>query len=126
MDCRQSFRPLATALCAVLVLSAGAFAIEPGDSPSYLGQKAFFKPELYISSSHQPLEEALPLLPNRAAWESFLEVRENAGQAAVKAFIDPRSGAATNLIGAFPLLPVQVLDLLRKGPLLVAAAVLFF
>jgi len=105
MECRLAFRALGTALCAALVLSAGAFAIEPKDSPSYLGQKEFFKPELYISSSHQPLEEALPLLPNRAAWESFLEMRENAGQAAVKAFIDPRSGAATNLIGVFPLLP---------------------
>src|SRR4026209_273411 len=108
MECRHSFRPLGAAVCAVLLgiltLAGGAFAIEPKDPPSYLGQKEFFKPELYISSSHQPLEEALPLLPNRAAWESFLEVRENAGQAAVKAFIDPRSGAAANLIGAFPLL----------------------
>src|SRR5688572_32166721 len=109
MECRSSYRPLGTAVCAgllgILVLCVGAFAIEPKDSPSYLGQREFFKPELYISSSHQTLEEALAVLPNRSAWESFLEVRENAGQSAVKAFIDPRSGAATNLIGAFPLLP---------------------
>src|SRR5689334_21989161 len=32
-------------------------------------------------------------------------MRDNAGQSPVKAFIDPRSGAATNLIGAFPLIP---------------------
>ncbi|HEX5718783.1 MAG TPA: endopeptidase [Thermoanaerobaculia bacterium] len=109
MKCRSSYRPVGTAVCAgllgILVLSVGAFAIEPKDSSSYLGQREFFKPELYISSSHQTLEEVLHVLPNRSAWEGFLEVRENAGQSAVKAFIDPRSGAATNLIGAFPLLP---------------------
>ena len=80
-------------MAAVSGLSVGAFAIEPKDSPSYLGQREFFTPELYVSSSHQPLEEALPVLPNRSAWESFLEVRESAGpSAAVNAFIDPRSG----------------------------------
>ncbi|HWN41975.1 MAG TPA: endopeptidase [Thermoanaerobaculia bacterium] len=109
MKCRSSYRPVGTAVCAsllgILVLCAGAFAIEPKDSSSYLGQREFFKPELYISSSHQTLEEVLHVLPNRSAWEGFLEVRENAGQSAVKVFIDPRSGAATNLIGAFPLLP---------------------
>ena len=104
MECRSSLRP-AVILLGLLVSSVGAFAIEPKDSPSYLGQREFFNPELYVSSSHQPLEEALPVLPNRADWESFLEVRENSGKSSVKAFIDPRSGAATNLIGAFPLLP---------------------
>ncbi|MEA2560535.1 MAG: hypothetical protein QOH06_2039 [Acidobacteriota bacterium] len=109
MECRSSYRPLGTAVCAgllgILVLTVGAFAIEPKDSPSYLGQREFFKPELYISSSNQSLEEVISVLPNRSAWESFLEVRESSGQSGVKAFIDPRSGAATNLIGVFPLLP---------------------
>ena len=84
MKCRFSYR-LGTAvavLLGILVLSVGAFAIEPNGSPSYLGQKAFFKPELYISSSHQPVEEALAALPNRAAWEGFLEVRESGGPSA--------------------------------------------
>ena len=108
MKCRSSHGPLGTAVCAVLlgilVLNVGAFAIEPKDSSSYLGLREFFKPELYISSSNKPLEETLQVLPNRADWETFLEARENAGQP-VKAFIDPRSGAATNLISAFPLIP---------------------
>src|SRR5689334_19320305 len=55
MKCRSFFRPACLVLLGILVLSVGAFAIEPEDSPSYLGKKAFFKPELYISSSHQPV-----------------------------------------------------------------------
>jgi hypothetical protein len=85
-----------------------AMAVEPKPPGSYLDQKEFFKPELYISSAHQPLEEILDRLPNRAAWQRYLAAHEKAagpGQALPRAFIDPRSGAATNLMGAFPLVP---------------------
>ena len=58
-------------------------------------------------------------LPNRGAWESFLQAREQAGEGAVHAFVDPRSGAATNLVGAFPLLPAPA----GGGTAAVAAAV---
>jgi hypothetical protein len=74
---------------------------EPGD----LSQREFSKPELYLSNANQPLEEVLEELPNRPAWEDFLADRELQGEAPVRAFIDPRSGAATNLVGAFPLIP---------------------
>jgi hypothetical protein len=80
-----------------------AAAFEPKGPDDPLRQKEFFKPELYISSSNESLEEALPSLPNRQAWESFLV--SHGARAPVHAFIDPRSGAATNLVGAFPLIP---------------------
>jgi trimeric autotransporter adhesin len=79
----------------------GAFeSKDPGDP---LRQKEFSKPELSISSSNESLEEVLPSLPNRQAWESLLGSLE--AEARVHAFIDPRSGTATNLVGAFPLIP---------------------
>src|SRR5215213_6178380 len=93
-----------------IAVAVAALGIEPKDSPSYLDSKEFFKPELYISSSQEPIEKILPRLPNRAVWQSYLSVQEKSatgvrGPMMPKAFIDPRSGAATSLIGAFPLLP---------------------
>lgn len=58
--------------CASLLLVAGvlvcslARAVEPRQSNSHVDQKEFFKPELYISSSYEPLEKVLPLLSNQA------------------------------------------------------------
>lgn len=100
-------------LLAVLlgIAATGAvLAVEPTEPASYLDQKAFFKPELYISSSQEPIEQIVGRLPNRAAWKSYLATQEMAatgvrGPMMPKAFIDPRSGAATSLIGAFPILP---------------------
>ena len=43
-------------------------------------------------------------LPNRAAWDAFLQARR-AAAGPVAVFIDPRSGAATNIIGRVPLIP---------------------
>jgi hypothetical protein len=93
-----------------IALGGAAWALDPKDGGSYLDQKAFFKPELYISSSQYPIEQVLAALPNRAAWEAYLAAEERAaagaqGRSVPLAFIDPRSGAATNLIGAFPLIP---------------------
>src|SRR6185295_7177211 len=88
-----------------LAVCSLAVALEPTQSGSWLDQKAFFKPELYISSSQVPIEEIVGKLPNRAAWETYLGAREKAAGAVPLAFIDPRSGAATNLMEAFPLVP---------------------
>ncbi|HKV06714.1 MAG TPA: endopeptidase [Thermoanaerobaculia bacterium] len=92
-----------------LAVASGAWALEPKDSPSYLDQKEFWKPELYISSSQEPVEKILVRLPNQAAWKGYLEratEKAAAGEAVLpRAFIDPRSGAATSLMGAFPLIP---------------------
>jgi hypothetical protein len=101
-DCRRLL-----VVSGLLGLLAGdpAGAVKPKEPGDYLNQKEFFKPELYISSSHERLEEVLGSLPNRQAWESFLESVELKGDAPVQAFVNPRSGAATNLVGAFPLIP---------------------
>src|SRR5688572_420375 len=88
-----------------LLMGDPARAVKPKEPGDYLNQKEFFKPELYISSSHEPLAEVLGSLPNRQAWEGFLEAEELNGGAPVQAFVNPRSGAATNLVGAFPLIP---------------------
>ncbi|HEX9671599.1 MAG TPA: PepSY domain-containing protein [Thermoanaerobaculia bacterium] len=77
----------------------------PEESGVYLKQKEFFKPELYISSSHAELEAVASQLPNKRAWDNYQKARQDQGKAKAKAFIDPRSGAATNLMPAEPLLP---------------------
>ncbi len=88
-----------------MAIGNATWGVEPKQPGAYLDDKEFSKPELYISSSHQPLEQALPLLPNQADWQAFLAARADAGEPAVRAFIDPRSGAAASVIGAFPLVP---------------------
>src|SRR5918999_2118647 len=92
-----------------LAVCSLAAAVTPKQPGSWLEQKVFFKPELYISSSQFPVEEVLEGLPNRAAWQGYLAAAHEkaaAGSGTVpRAFIDPRSGAATNLMGAFPLVP---------------------
>ncbi|HYN64424.1 MAG TPA: PepSY domain-containing protein, partial [Candidatus Limnocylindrales bacterium] len=108
-------RRTGTIALAILSLAAGGVqALEPKDSGGYLDQKEFFKPELYISSSQEPLERIIHRLPNAARWQAYLAAQEEMELATAsagtpsrvpKAFIDPRSGAATSLIGSFPLIP---------------------
>jgi trimeric autotransporter adhesin len=111
MSRNRSFTALASLAFAAGVLVGGlAGAVEPKQPGSHLDQKEFFKPELYISSSQVPVEEIADRLPNRAAWVHYIATQEKTagaspGRAAPLAFIDPRSGAATNLVGAFPLVP---------------------
>jgi hypothetical protein len=88
------------------LLTTAAWAATPKEQRTPLDQKAFFRPELYISSSQVPVEDILSQLPSRPAWEGFLLARgENPARPVTRAYIDPRSGAATNLLGAFPLIP---------------------
>jgi hypothetical protein len=83
-----------------------AWAIQPKSVNTPLEAREFYLPELYISSSQVPIDEIVGELPNRAAWERFLGQRdEGPDYERVSAFIDPRSGAATNLISAFALIP---------------------
>ena len=88
-----------------LVLPTAAWAAQPKQSVTDLDQRAFFKPELYVSSAHAPLADIQSRLPNQAAWDAFLQARLSAGQEPVHVYIDPRSGAVTNLMGAFPIIP---------------------
>jgi len=86
--------------------TATAWAATPKEQRTPLDQKAFFRPELYISSSQVPVEDILAQLASRPAWEGFLLARgENPARPVTRAYIDPRSGAAVNLLGAFPLIP---------------------
>ena len=89
---------------AALSWSAPAWAIAPKQPSGLLDEKAFYRPELTISSASVPLAELQGELPNRAAWDSFLA--ERPGYVSdVHVYIDPRSGAAVNIIGAHPLIP---------------------
>ena len=106
----MTYRHLRGALSAwVVALSslvgvAPAWAVAPKQPGAPLDDKAFFKPELYISTASVPLEDLKDQLPTRAAWEAFLGQR--AGYVSeVKVFLDPRSGSAVNIMGAYPLLP---------------------
>jgi hypothetical protein len=60
----------------------------------------FFRPELSISSSNVPLEQAMDQLPNRAAWQSLA-----LSGSAPRVLIDPRSGTAVNVLASQPILP---------------------
>src|SRR5687767_1148519 len=91
---RTTSRVLAVGL-GLWAAAAPALAVVPR-GPEGLGHKEFFRPELYISVSHQDLESVIDGLPNKGAWASFLGSRPGA----VKVYIDPRSGAATNIIAA--------------------------
>jgi hypothetical protein len=96
--CRGGLLSIGVALFAAA--TAGAF--EPAENKTAIGQKAFFLPELYISTANAPVASVLDQLPNRAAWNQLLAANKGAG---VSGFIEPRTGTATNIIGAFPLLP---------------------
>ena len=82
-----------------------AHALTRKTSPStLLEQKEFSRPELYISTSQSPLAEIVDRLPNRAALLAFA-ARTAGDGAPMHVFIDPRSGAAVNLMGPVPLIP---------------------
>src|SRR5262245_4495025 len=102
--CRSASR---LALVGLACLPAGlAWAAKPKQDSAALDFKAFFKPELYISSAHAPLEAALPQMANRANWESFLLQRgEDPASPRMRVFVDARSGAVSNLIESVPLIP---------------------
>jgi hypothetical protein len=89
---------------ALLLTAATAGAFEPAENKTAIGQKAFFLPELYISTSNVPVASVIDQLPNKAAWNQLLAAGKGATPA-VSAFIEPRTGSATNIVGSFPLLP---------------------
>ena len=96
--------PACVLALAALSWSAPAWAIAPKQPGGLLEDKAFFRPELYISSASVPLSEVQGALPNRALWDAFLADRPGY-VSDVHVFIDPRSGSAVNVIGAHPLIP---------------------
>jgi len=110
MEPLTSLRRSAVGISLLLVLGAilfasGGLALEPKAPADYLDFKEFYEPELTITSSHAPLDAVLDQLPNQADWHAFLASREAAGSPRPTAFIDPRSGAASNVIDTLPLIP---------------------
>ena len=92
---------------ALVLCGSAAFAAEPKQALTPLDDKEFFKPDLYISSSNVPLADVQDGLANKARWLQF-QGGAYAGwvdPTGVQVWIDPRSGAATNIMGAFPLIP---------------------
>src|SRR5262245_31064423 len=90
----------------VLTTASSTPAAQPKQPATRLDDKAFFRPELSIRTAHVPLADALPGLTNRAGWESYLTLKgDDPRRPRTRAWIDPLSGAATNLLEAFPLIP---------------------
>jgi hypothetical protein len=103
---RRVARGLTSAcLMAVLSVRPAAAAVPTVEPPDGLAAKAFALPELYISSGNLPLPAVRAQLPNRAAWETLAASAVSAD--GVDAFIDARSGTATNLLESVPLIPGQ-------------------
>ncbi len=88
--------------CLALLLSAASWAIVPPEQSS-LASKAFFKPELYIPVTNEPLSDLQPKLSaqSASAWEDFFD--RNGKEFNI--YLDPRTGAATSVQGAIPMIP---------------------
>ncbi len=98
-------RVLAAAL--VLGCAGSLWAVQPKDSVSSLESKEMFVPELYISTHNLALDQALAETKDRAAL-GLLAARQTGAEATgreVRVWIDPRGGAAVNVLGSFPLIP---------------------
>ena len=96
--------PRIAAVALLIAMAGPVLAIDPPKGS--LRSREFSAPELAVSSSHVPLDDVLAELPNRAALGA-LPWRAGGGRrrGRVHVFIDPRSGAATNIMAPFPLLP---------------------
>jgi hypothetical protein len=90
--------------CLALLLSVASWAIVPPQSgPNTLSSKAFFKPELYIPVTNEPLSDLQPKLTaqSQSAWADFF-ARNGKG---FNVYLDPRTGAATSIQGSIPMIP---------------------
>ena len=92
---------------ACLFAAVPSHAAQPKEPARDLDVKEFFAPELAITTSHAELGQALPTLRNREAWEAFLAGPRQgfANGSDISVWIDPRSGTAVNILGAYPLIP---------------------
>jgi trimeric autotransporter adhesin len=102
----RTFVRLAPGLAAGALLAATAAPALALDPPNgSLKSREFSAVELAVSSSHVPLDDVLAELPNRRAWERFRSAQASGVAERVHVFIDPRGGAATDILAPFPLLP---------------------
>lgn len=86
-------------------LGAPAAAIQPKEPTTPLDYKEFSAPELYISSAHVPLADFLAGLSDHEVWEVRRSGLKASGADPALVWVDPRSGAVTNLIVSHPLIP---------------------
>ncbi len=99
-------------LCLLLALmicgawTPSAFAFVPKTARTPLDQKEFFKPDLHLNTANAALDDVDEALPNKAAWGRFFS--EYGG--GFRVWIDPRSGAPTNIMGHVALLPGRGID----------------
>ena len=90
--------------CLALLLSVASWAfVPPKSEPSPLASKAFFKPELTIPITNEPLQALQPQLSaqSASAWNDFFA--RNGKDFNV--YLDPRTGAATSIQGVIPMIP---------------------
>ena len=97
----MKFMSRAIAAGLLVLASTPAFAVRPPDKGRTLGEKEFFRPDLYIGVQHERLETVLGALPNKSAWEQFVASRGGD----VSVYLDNRSGAAASIIAPIPLIP---------------------
>ena len=97
--------PILTLMTLLLWVAGPAWTLQPKFQPpgvpTGLHQKEFFRPELYLSMSHERLPDLIDQLPNRLAWEQFFQ---RYGRD-FHVYIDPRSGTPSNIIGHIPMIP---------------------
>ncbi len=89
----------------LLLVASPTWTLQPKFQPPQvavgLHQKEFFRPELYISMTHERLADIAGRLPHAAAWERFFQ---RYGRD-FHVYIDPRSGTPSNIIGPIPMIP---------------------
>lgn len=84
----------------LILLTSPLFAFQPPAKETDIARKAFSLPELYLSNMALPLSPGLALT-NRDALNGF--VQHYGSQTTV--YLDPRSGAAMNLVTSIPMIP---------------------
>ncbi len=92
----------------VVLTGRPAAAQQPKEPTGPLDARAFHRPELSFTTAHLPLADVLPLLPNQSGWRAFLDQQSalaRSPESVPRVFLDPRSGAASNIMGSFPLVP---------------------
>ncbi len=104
----KAFRKLAVSLGLLGFLGAlapAAPAQVPKEPIRTLDVLEFFRPELAVSSSNVRLEQVMETLPNRTAWQTFLDDRAAVTGTRMEVLIDPRSATAVNLLASQPIIP---------------------
>src|SRR5262245_52619380 len=85
----------------LLFVVTPGWTLTPKETPVLLYNKEFFKTELSISTSSVSLDDIRGQLINQKQWDTFLTKYGSD----FHVFLDPRSGAAVNILGPIPFIP---------------------